>query len=197
MGRNCSQSIGFFVICLKVPRTCAFKAVLLSMRQRLPRIWAGKEGRLCRRRRAEGQCGCRSPCSGLSPTGLGNHFPDGPKADHALILKLDESGRIDHASRGAGCEIQGEEARLIFPLKFRHFCACRRRFPCWVPLACRIYVAKQTRCLGPTVSKLHSNQSYRSSKLKVSDVNAASGTFVATGQEISFHSQLRYWPPDS
>ncbi|MEP3636594.1 MAG: hypothetical protein ABJN14_04955, partial [Paracoccaceae bacterium] len=33
--------------------------------------------------------------SGLPPTGTGNHRPDGPKADHALTIKLDQSGGAD------------------------------------------------------------------------------------------------------
>ena len=30
-------------------------------------------------------------CIGLSPTSLGNHRLDGPEADHALTIKLDQS----------------------------------------------------------------------------------------------------------
>jgi len=35
-------------------------------------------------------------CSGLPPAGPGNHRPDGPKADHALTLKAENSGGADH-----------------------------------------------------------------------------------------------------
>jgi transposase InsO family protein len=34
-------------------------------------------------------------CSGLPPTGPGNHRPDGPKAGHALTIKPDHSGGAD------------------------------------------------------------------------------------------------------
>lgn len=36
-------------------------------------------------------------CSGLPPTGLRNHRPDGPKANHALTVKLDHSSGADHS----------------------------------------------------------------------------------------------------
>ncbi|WP_108785876.1 lytic murein transglycosylase [Falsiruegeria mediterranea] len=34
--------------------------------------------------------------SGLPPTRSGNHRADGPKADHALTIKLDHSDGADH-----------------------------------------------------------------------------------------------------
>ena len=33
---------------------------------------------------------------GLPPSGPRNHRTDGPKADHALTIKLDHSGGADH-----------------------------------------------------------------------------------------------------
>jgi transposase InsO family protein len=54
-------------------------------------------------------------CSGLPPAGPGNHRPDGPKADHALTIKLDHSGGADHARlRAAGAIIIGKTVTTEF-----------------------------------------------------------------------------------
>ena len=37
-------------------------------------------------------------CIGLPPAGPGNHRADGPKADHALIIKLDHLGGADQST---------------------------------------------------------------------------------------------------
>ena len=44
-------------------------------------------------------------CPRLPPTGTGNHRPDGPKAGHALTIKLDHSGGADHHRFGLICLI--------------------------------------------------------------------------------------------
>lgn len=65
-------------------------------------------------------------CPGLPPAGPGNHRPDGPKASHALTLKLDHSGGADHR----------ENARAYGPYVDRFSVSSARRASrnCWLAL---------------------------------------------------------------
>ena len=51
--------------------------------------------------------------SGLSPTGPGNRRPDGPKADHALTIKLDHSSGADQVEIWGLALIGAVRAQLL------------------------------------------------------------------------------------
>jgi hypothetical protein len=48
-------------------------------------------------------------CSGLPPAGPGNHRSDGPKADHALTIKLDHLGGADQGEFATIAELAERE----------------------------------------------------------------------------------------